>query len=150
MQINIELKGLSKVRNTLNHIEGKAKNTAPLMAELSNHLYNTIERSFQNQESPDGKSWNPIKFRKSDQNPNKILYDKGDMQDTVYHESGSDFAKVGLNATSNGYPYPAVHQFGTIDGKIDARPFMPIHLDGSMYKNVEDELKEIIEDYMQL
>ena len=148
MQVNIEVTGLDELRNKLQEIQSRAIDTEPLMAELSNHLYNIVDESFQNEKTPDGKSWSPIKPRKSDRSPNKILRDEGDMQDSLTAQSSKDEAIIGFNATSNGYPYPIVHQFGTKDGKIESRAFMPIHEDGSLYDETEKELFEIVEDYM--
>jgi phage gpG-like protein len=32
---------------------------------------------------------------------------------------------------------------------MDARPFLPIHDDDTLYDNVQEELEEIVEDYMK-
>lgn len=150
--MQIKLEGMDKVDKTLKGIENKLIHTAPLMAELANHLYNTVETSFQTQKTPDGISWNPIKktTHKKIDGSQKILYASGHMQNSLYQDSNNKKASIGLNATKGGYPYPLIQQFGTKDNKIEARAFMPIKLDGSLYKNVENQLEEIIEDYMQL
>ena len=150
MKVNINVQGLNDVQQALHTLKNKAKDTTPLMAELSNHLYNVVEKSFENQTSPAGESWSPIKqaLRQKKDGSTKILYKTGDMQNSLSTEHSSTKAAIGLNAISNGYPYPLVHQFGTIDGKIQARPFMPIKNDGSIYENTSKEIVEIIEDYI--
>ena len=127
MKISIDVTGLKNLSNQLEQYEDKLQDTKPLMQELGNHIYNTVEESFENEKTPDGKPWSPIQVRASDRTPEKILYDEGTMQDTLYHEEDSNTATIGLNATSNGFPYPIVHQFGTEDEKIKARAFMPIY-----------------------
>jgi len=149
MQIKIEAKGIENIQDVFNNLVNMGENTAPLMAELSNHLYNTSLYSFENEVSPDGIKWSPIQTRKNDPHPDKILYAQGTMQDSLSSDSGKDYAAVGLNAVADGYPYPIVHQFGTLDGKIEARAFMPIHEDGTIYENVLDQLEEISEDYLK-
>ncbi len=149
MQINIEVQGLNKVSKELNDYKNRIENTQPLMLELSNHLYNIVEESFEKEQTPDGNSWSPIKPRKSDRTPSKILFDEGLMQDSLYSDATNDTSTIALNATSNGYPYTIVHQFGTEDGKIEARAFMPIHKDGSLYDSVEDELFEIVKEFVE-
>jgi len=149
MQVTIKAQGLDKAQAKIQELRDKAQDTAPLMAELAHHLYNVVDTSFEKQQTPDGISWNPIKPRKNDKHPEKILYDEGDMQDTLSAQSNSDEAIVGLNATANGYPYPIVHQFGREDGSIEARAYMPIHKDGTIYDDTKEELEEIVEDYIK-
>lgn len=149
MQINIEVEGLDTLTQELSAYRNRVKNTQPLMLELSNHLYNIVEESFEKEQTPDGNSWSPIKPRKSDRNPSKILFDEGTMQDSLYLDATNDTSTIALNATSNGYPYAIVHQFGTEDGKIKARAFFPIHKDGSLYDGVEDELFEIVKEFVE-
>ncbi|WP_294962065.1 phage virion morphogenesis protein [Sulfurimonas sp.] len=152
MQISIGVQGLDKVQKKIQNISNKAKDTTPLMAELANHLYNTVQDSFDEQKSPDGISWNPIKSstHKRKNGSQKILYKSGHMQDSLNTTHNKHSATIGLNATKGGYPYPVIHQFGTKDGKIAARPFMPIKEDESLYDNVKEELEKIIEEYMKL
>jgi len=149
MQVSIEVKGIEELNARLKYLKELGEDTAPLMAELANHLYNVIDTSFEKEQTPDGISWNPINPRKGDKHPEKKLYDEGVMQGSLSQDSNSDEAIVGLNATANGYPYPIVHQFGTKDGTIEARAFMPIHEDGTIYGDTLKELEEIAEDYIK-
>lgn len=154
-EVIIEVTGLDKIQEDLSGIECKLNDTAPLMAEISNHLKNIVEDSFENQKSPDGKVWSPIKKRASDPHPEKILYANGDMQRSLYNTSDKDTAQIGFNAVAGNFQYPLTHQFGTDKAgrnrniTIEARPFMPIHEDGSLYDGVEDKLVEIVEEYLE-
>ena len=152
MEVNISVQGLNKTQEALQTLKDKVQDTSPLMAELSNHLYNIVEDSFENQSSPDGKKWSPIKQtgRIKKGGSQKILFKSGDMQDSLGKDSSNDTAEIGLNATSNGYPYAFVHQFGTLDGKTESRAFMPIKNDGSLYDGIEGELVEIVAEYIKL
>jgi phage gpG-like protein len=80
----------------------------------------------------------------------KILQsrDRNLRESTGYH-ADNDSVIVGVNAySSKGYPYPIVHQFGSEDGKIVARPFMPITHDGELYDNVKVEVLDILLEYL--
>ncbi len=152
MKVSIDVKGLDEIENKLKYISNKAHDTAPLMAELAHHLYDVAFNSLRDETSPDGISWNPLKAstkKAKKKHKDSILYENGDLRDTLTFESSKDSAQIGLNATKGGYPYPVVHQFGSSDGKIVARPFMPIHNDGTLYSDTKDELQEIVEDYMK-
>jgi phage gpG-like protein len=46
MQISIEVQGLDRLKNQLQIIADRGHNTAPLMAELANHLYNVTDKGF--------------------------------------------------------------------------------------------------------
>lgn len=150
MQVTIKATGIQNSENTLKDLQNKGSNTEPLMAELANHLYNITKESFEKEQTPDGISWTPIKPRKGDRSPDKILRDEGDMQESLSAFSSQDEAEIGLNATSNGYPYPIVHQFGSEDGTIVSRAFLPIDENGKLYDGVSAELEEIIEDYFKI
>jgi phage virion morphogenesis protein len=149
MQVQIEVQGIEPLTKKLQQLQSIGSDLTPIMAELANHLYNIADESFQKQQTPDGISWNPIKPRKDDQSPNKILYDEGTMQGSLSQKSNSNEATVGLNATANGYPYPIVHQFGSKDGSIEARAFMPIHEDGTIYEGTLKELEDIVEVFFE-
>lgn len=154
MQVSVKAVGLEELQNKLLQIKKAGEDTEPLMAELANHLYNISDYSFENEQSPDGISWEPIQARR-DGTTGKILRASGDMFETLVAESTKDEAIVGLNIVSEeGFEYPLTHQFGTNNAwgkgiEVVARPFMPIHKDGTLYEDTYNELDEIIEDYME-
>lgn len=151
----IETKGLKETQNLLLKLDDRLKNTKPLMAEIANHIFNTTEDSFEKEQTPDGKKWSPIKPRKTDRHPEKILYDSGNMQKRLYKKVSKDSLTVGINAVSKkgGFAYPLTHQFGTNKAgrkrniTIVARPFMPIHKSGEIYKQTQEEIFELIDEY---
>ena len=150
--MQIELKGLQKINAKLQELEENLVNTRPLVGELTNHLYNLIEESFETQTTPDGKSWSPIKkatHKNYGLSTDKILYKTGHMRNSLYHYSviGGGGA-VGVNATAKGYMYPLVHQYGS--KFVEARPFMPIKADGELYEGTQRELDEIMEEWFTL
>ena len=153
--MQIDAKGLDNLQIKLNRFQNDLTHTEPLMAEIANHLHLMIEVSFEREQSPDGKKWSPIKPRKNDIHPEKILFSSGEMQGSLYQKSTKDTAIVGLNAVSNGFQYPLTHQFGTDNAwgrgiVVDARPFLPIDINGNIYEGVEEELIEIVDDYIEL
>jgi phage virion morphogenesis protein len=149
--------GLDDVQDTLKDTQNKLDNTKPLMLELANHLNNIVLDSFESHSSPDGIEWSPIKSAtyKKLKGGDKLLYASGKMQDSQYMDADHNSAEVGFNAVSNGFAYPLTHQFGTNKAgrnrniTIEARPFMPIHKDGRLYYDVEDELQEMVWEYLE-
>lgn len=149
MQTNtVKIEGLGDVTKVLNDIDKKVNNTAPLMAEIANHLVNVVEESWEHERTPEGIAWSPIKPRANDPHPEKILYAEGHMQRSLYDESDATSAEVGVNATADGFPYPIAHQFGTEDGRLDARAFVPIDENGNLYSKTDMEIIEILEGFL--
>ena len=96
----------------------------PLTEEMANHLYNLSEEAFETESSYSGTPW----ARLADSTVKRKghgtkLYDQGTMRDSLQSDSTADAAMVGVNATAEGYAYPAVHHFGS--SKTPARPFFP-------------------------
>jgi len=148
-EIYIEAINTQEIEDTLETLQKRADDTKGLTAELANHLRNVIEESFEKEQTPDAKEWSPIQPRKSDAHPEKILYDKGNMQDRLYADNDANSVTVGTNATKKGYPYPIVMQFGNKEGTTPARAFMPIKLNGELYSQTLKELEQIVEKYFE-
>ncbi|PIE73523.1 MAG: virion morphogenesis protein, partial [Deltaproteobacteria bacterium] len=110
---HIQIENLEETQELLLKIDKKIRATKPLMANISEHLYNVVLNSFEEEKSPDGIAWTPIKPRKADKHPEKILFDSGDMQKRQYKKYDNNSAIVGFNAVSNNFQYPLTHQFGT-------------------------------------
>lgn len=141
----------------LNQLVQKGKNLDPVMAEIANLLQNTVEEAFEQKADPvQGTPWqtlSPItiaaKAKRGYSVPSRPLYGDGTMQRSVNHRSSATQAIVGVNAMQRGYPYPAVHQFGTKDGKIPARRFLPVDDNGNLARHVEEEVLAIFADHFQ-
>ncbi len=151
MQVTLQITDLPNIQIKLREIEQHISNTAPLMKEMGNYLYNITRDSFDNQKDPNGRDWSPLSdSTKKYKSTSKMLYQEGDLQDKFIYEATKDGIVIGTNANSKGsYLYPAVHQFGTKDEKTPARAFMPITLDGKLYDDVEKVLEEIVIDFIE-
>lgn len=150
MQVSIEVQDLGLTQDKLNQIASEISNTKPLMLELGNHLYNIARDSFEHEKDPYGNNWSPIKeSTKKYKTTAKMLFDSGTMQNNLINKSSNSQAIVGIDATYMDFSYPAMHQFGSKDGKLPARPFMPINEDMSLYDDVEDELEDIVFEFIE-
>ncbi|MGD9623863.1 MAG: phage virion morphogenesis protein [Arcobacter sp.] len=150
MQVTLQIDNLLAVQGILNTTGQKISNTTPLMKEIGNYLYNITRDSFDEEKDPNGRNWSPIKSTGyQSKYYSKMLYQEGDLQDKFIYEVSKDEIVIGTNANFKGFSYPAVHQFGTKDGKTPARAFMPITLDGKLYDDVENELGEIVVEFIE-
>jgi len=150
MQVSIKLENLDISQDHIEQAMKKIKDTKPLMLELGNHLYNISLDSFEHEKDPNGNPWTPLKASTlENKSTSKMLYDEGTMQNNLINKSSSNEVAVGIGATFNGYLYPAVQQFGTKDGKVEDRAFMPINKDMNLYSEVEGELEEIVIEFIE-
>lgn len=174
--INIKVTGADQVDHAIAQLLHKMQNLQKPFGAVGAYLTNITEESFDNEASPDGHAWHPLKdstiearlkqynsyggktnrkdgkttkhFQKFAANQ-KILQDSRTLRESIGYSADSDSVIVGVNAYSKDrYPYPIVHQFGTEDGKIEARPFMPITSDGELYDNVNVEVLDILLGYL--
>lgn len=150
MQVTMKLDDLPNVKKKLEEIASSITDTKPLMLELGNHLYNISRDSFDNQKDPNGRTWSPLSdSSKKYKTTSKILYKDGDLQDKFINKASKNEAVVGTNSKHKDYDYPSVHQFGTKDKKTSARAFMPFDINGELYDNVENDLVEIVVDFLE-
>lgn len=122
------------------------EDTKPLMREIANHLYTTTRDSFENESSPDGRKWSPVKNKNK---TGKILRDSGDLQDKFSFTATKNQAIVGTDATFGNFPYGLTHQFGSTKRNIVARSFMPITDSFELYEDTRKELEVKIEEFVQ-
>lgn len=149
MQVTLEILELPAVKRKLEEIGQNISNTTPLMKEMGNYLYNITRDSFDEEKDPNEKEWSPLSNATTkSKTTSKILYQEGDLQDKFIYEVSKDEIVIGTNTNFKGFSYPAVHQFGTKDGKTPARAFMPITLEGKLYDDVENELERIVVDFV--
>ena len=146
--MNVEIDD-ARLKQAFGDLIARGENFTPLTEEIANHLYNLTDEAFDVESSYTGTPWarlsdSTIKAKGHD----KILHKEGDLRGSLYSTADSDGAYVGVNATANGYPYPAVHQFGTQEGKVPARPFLPFNEHGDVYDPVIDEIVEMVKDYL--
>lgn len=149
MQANIT-SNIDEVLAKVQAYERQGEQLSPFFQSVANLLLNTTEEAFASETSPlDGSPWEPLSPATLAKKKGKPLYESGKMQDSLIAFGDNSQAAIGFNATSQGYPYPAVHQFGTFDGKIDARPFMPFDENGDITDEVKDGILELAIEHFE-
>ena len=127
-------------------LEAKADNLSPVFDEIANHLYNVTEEALESNSSPDGAAWEPLSpFTIKRKGHDRMLDDKGDMRENITIDSDHESSTIGTNSLSeDGYPYPAVQHFGTDDGRVPARPFLPFDEDGDLMPMASDGIVDLV------
>jgi len=156
MQVILNLSDLDRCEQKLKAINSII-NTAPLMQEIANYLYNIAKDSFDYEQAPNGTPWQELSSSTlKAKATSKILYNSGSMQNALTFRSTNNSAIVELSITNNkGFPYACIHQFGASNIgknkniKIPARPFLPIDKKGVIYKDVKDEILNIAVDFIK-
>jgi len=141
----IQVIGLEKINDMLSDLKSTLSPQAMErhLNTIGNMTQNVIEESFDSERSPFGEVWKPRKPTKK-RNDRKLLYKNSYLSTHWQTQATPDEVIISNNTKSpKGYPYPAVHQFGSKN--VEARPFLPI--DGN--SNLEPKLKENIETYLQ-
>jgi phage virion morphogenesis protein len=165
--MSIEIVGLEGVQQKLTTLSGSLSgaNMTKKLRAIGNMVQDSIEDSFENQASPFGEKWKPLKIRtihssygskthtkKGVQTKNFQKYAtnrltlvlSGTLKDTWQVDADATSVTVSGNATSKGYAYGIVHQFGSTKKSIPARPFLPVDASG----NLEPKLLKTINDYL--
>ncbi len=162
MQVVLELQELESLKDKLKDFNTNIQIKEPLLRELGNYLYNSARDSFEKEQDWNGKVWSPLSsttylLKQKKGKPDKKLFFDGSLQDKFITQYTSNSVSVGTNATTkDGFLYPTVMQFGTKNAgrnkkvTIPDRPFLPINLDGSLYKGVENELMEITVEFIDI
>lgn len=149
MQVNVT-SNIDEVLTTIGKYQRKAEQLNPFFNSVANLLLNTTEEAFDSETSPlDGSAWAPLSPSTLANKKGKALYEEGKMQGSLVAFGDNSHAAIGFNATANNYPYPAVHQLGTDDGKIVARPFLPFDEDGDITDDVKDGILDLAVDHFQ-
>ena len=153
--ITIEVIGAPRIEEAIRRLQSRLTSLKSPMSEIGTLLTNTIEESFDNEQSPDGKAWHPLKEKtklyKDKRGEHKILQSKdSNTYESINAQVDDKSVVAGVNAFSAaGYPYPLVHQFGNKSGTVQARPFFPITKDGQLNSRIEEEIYTIFEDYLR-
>ena len=117
---------IDAVLGQLQRLGAKGEDLGPLFAALANELYTLAEFALENEQDPDGGAPATRARKLKRHGFIRKLHESGELRERLDTESDRQSATVGTNIVSKtGYPYPAVQQFGTQDGQIPARPFLP-------------------------
>lgn len=147
--ITIEIDNRS-VLDALGQLAGRVDNLAPALSEIGERLTETTQARFNTSTAPDGQRWKQNapatilgylggkagvygktgKITKKGmgyaQNK-KTLVASGLLQDSIHWQLIPDGVAVGTDRFADAWDSgAAVHQFGSINGKIPARPFLGV------------------------
>ena len=149
MQVNVT-DNIDEALREIKKIQQCGHNLTPIFKRVANLLLNTTEEAFETETSPlDGSAWAPLAASTLAHKKGKPLHEEGKMQGSLVAFGDNSGATIGFNATSKDYAYPAVHQFGTDDGKITARPFLPFDDNGDITDDVKDGILEFVVEHFE-
>lgn len=165
------------LNDALKEVSAYFSDMSPVMESLSIKLLENTQRRFETGTDPDGKKWakntdvtlaffaaktaEKSSYRRKNGELNKRglqvyankrpLYDGGDLKNRIFSDWGSHEALL-----SSPMPYSAIHQFGGKTGAgswipgvlIPARPFMPIHADGTIFEGERNDIQVALNDYV--
>lgn len=112
-----------QINSALAGLQSKLGSLQPFLSAASLTLQTAVDEAFSKQADPvTGEPWDPLSpltlKRRRLEGQVAILQDTGRLVASNVAVVGDDFASV-----SNNVVYAAVHQFGSKDGTIPARPF---------------------------
>ncbi len=119
---------------------------APVMGEIGEMLHESTRERYKQGIAPDGTKWAPKSPVTLARNPKWIrpLFAEGNMHETIFPNSGSDFVEIGVVAKQ-----AAMMQFGGTKaqfphlwGNIPARPFLGLSEQDEV--NISDIISEHI------
>jgi phage virion morphogenesis protein len=146
----IEIQGIESIQKKLKPLDdalSPSKMRSTLLT-VGNMVKNTISESFENESSPFGSKWQPLKINTAKAKAkrgasSKILRDEGNLADRWLVSVEDDGVSISNNIQSKGYAYGKAHQFGT--KHMPKRPFLPIDDNG----NLEPRLLKTIDSYLE-
>ncbi|MFZ3140701.1 phage virion morphogenesis protein [Polaromonas sp.] len=148
------------VQAVLAKLSARMSNLAPVLQVIGDDIAERAKRRFETSSGPDGHPWLPNsaatlnawagRLGKSHRKKNGELNAKGKNalggKKPLIGESGDLRRQIGANAGASSVTifstpaYAAIQQFGGQAGRghkvtIPARPFLPVRLDGTLYRN---------------
>lgn len=151
----------------LNQLQGRVQNLAPAFSEIGERIQETTQARFSTSTAPDGSRWQPnsqatilgylgIKTGSYQKKSGKIsangagyainkkpLVASGLLKDSIHWQLVTGGVEIGTDRFADAWEAgAAVHQFGSRNGRIPARPFLGL--------SDEDErtILEIIAEYL--
>lgn len=153
--MGVEIKGLNEAIKKIENLANLGKNTEPLMNSIAGTLKNEIEFSFENEKSPFGERWKPLKEKTLKEKLKKgksknILVRDGNLSNNWLTESSNSKAVVFNNSENKSvFKYGLAHQFGSSKQNIPTRPFLPINKNHKLPKKVENEIVKMVDKFIE-
>lgn len=152
--MSVEINGLEQINQMLKRLEEGNALSQSTFDTIGNMISNSIEFAFENQKSPFGQNWKPLKQSTLAQKvkrggSERILRDSGHLADNWHIASDNKSVTVSNNSSHKGFAYGLAHQFGANAGrghksKIPARPFLPVDENGKLEPNLEENIKRFL------
>lgn len=109
LEVTLDQSQLGKV---LDNLAERLGNLTTPLNDIAEYLHQSTDDRFRQQVAPDGSPWAPLSpSTLARKKGNKILRDKGTLQDTLRHSVSNNELSFGTDR-----PYGAIHQFG---GKVE-------------------------------
>ncbi|MDR2080531.1 MAG: phage virion morphogenesis protein [Campylobacteraceae bacterium] len=147
--MHITVKGMEKIDELVTKVQLLAKNPQNILGEyIARPIYNSIKEAYQTETDPvTGIKWKKLSdiTLKAKKGRGRILYHHGDLQEKTTWDVKGNTAIIGTNAIAKGYAYPAVHQFGSKDGKIAKRRFLPLTDNDELSEKLVDLIEKALE-----
>lgn len=111
----------AELQAALNRVTGVLTDASAMMNEIGAYLRDQTEDRFPTQKGPDGTPWAPRSpvtlknYERRKLKPGGILHLSGQLSGNIFHDYGSDWARIG-----SAEPYAAVMQFGAAQGAFGA------------------------------
>lgn len=162
-----------QVRAALKALASRVQNMQPVLETIGLQIVDRTERRFATSTGPDGVLWKPNSaatldmlaaslgksYRKKDGSLNSKGSAKVAGKKPLIGESKHLMSSFSFHATpqdltvASSMAYAAIQQFGGKAGRghkitIPARPFLPVHQDGSLYPAEQAEILKALNEYL--
>ena len=159
--IEVKITGIDQAIRVMRELSERVQQMKPVNAHIGNIILNSIEQSFEDETSPFGKPWQPVKVRTIHQSfrgsthtkkgkqrkaflrhaeGKKILTDTGTLSGSFTVNADDSGVSVGTNLV-----YAPVHNFGSKKQNIPARQFLPVTSSGELESGVQGEIMRYLE-----
>ncbi|MFA7269881.1 MAG: phage virion morphogenesis protein [Sterolibacterium sp.] len=150
--ITVEINSRS-VMDALQQLLRQGQDMRPVMDAIGQRMEERVSSRFETKTDPNGHAWSPFKPSTAKSYPkqgNGTLLDRyGDMLGSLNHHADANSVTVGFGAVGkDGYPYPAVHEFGAPKANIPRRGMlMADPVAGTLGKEDEASIMGLIHGY---
>ena len=136
--IEVKVNGMAEIQQAMHNLTLtlSPNRMQKVYQRIGEHLTATTKQRFHDSVDPDGNKWEAnakstitATLRKKRDSDKKPLIDSGQLRDSIRYQVFNDGVVIGTNRDfgENGKQVSAaVHQFGSKNGNIPARPFLGI------------------------